>query len=199
MKNSTYLIWIILILSFFIFFLISIPYFSGDVKNHIVWGESILDSGPVGFYGRQFHDYSFPNYPPISMLSFAASVWFFNFIKDILISLNASPSFPSILVKWIIHENVEVSFLKIPAILPFVLSGFVVFLFGKLFKKNYKQQLIFTLLFLLNPSFIYLAVIWGQNDFAQVVFILGAIFFLVSRKYYWSVIFAALSILSKQT
>ena len=193
------LIILILLVSFIVFFFTSIPYFSGDVKNHIVWGKSILNPGPVGFYGRQFHDYSFPNYPPISMLSFAASVWFYDFAKNTIINLDKLPGFPSLLQIWITDKNVEVSFLKIPAILPFVLCGFLIFLFGKLFKKSYKQSILFTLFFLLNPAFIYLAVIWGQNDFTQVLFILGAILFLLSNKYYWSVVFAAFSILSKQT
>lgn len=184
---------------FIIFFLLSVPYYSGDVKNHIVWGRSILKEGPKGFYGRTFHDYSFPNYPPVSMLSFAGSVWLFDSSKDLIAALDTIPAFPSIFVKWINNENVEVSFLKIPAILPFVLSGLVIFYFGKLFRKDFKESCFYVLLFILNPAFVYLSVVWGQNDFAQVLFILTAILFLLKDNFYPAIIFAAFSVLSKQT
>lgn len=192
-------IYIILIFFFIFFFIISVPYYSGDVKNHVVWGRSILNEGAPGFYGREFHDYSFPNYPPVSMLSFAASAWAYDFKKELIYTLNDYPLFPSGLVHWIEHENVLISFLKIPAILPFVLTGIFIFLFGKMFGKNYQRSLMYMLIFLLNPSLMYLAVLWGQNDLTQVLFILGAFYFLLKEKLIWSYIFAALSILSKQT
>lgn len=189
----------LLIFFFITFFLISVPYYSGDVKNHVVWGRSILNEGAPGFYGREFHGYSFPNYPPVSMFSFAASAWFYDFSKSLIFNLNNYSIFPSGLVHWIEYENVLISFLKIPAILPFVLSGWFVYLFARLFKKNVKQSLLYTILFLLNPSLIYLAVVWGQNDFTQVLFILGAFYFFLREKFIPAYIFAGLSILSKQT
>jgi hypothetical protein len=199
-KNSKrYSLLTIAVCLFFAYFLISVPYFSGDVKNHIVWGRSILEEGPAGFYGRYFHDYSFPNYPPISMLSFATSVWLFDISKSLVTVLDKIPFFPSALVVWLNYENVEISFLKIPAILPFILSGVLVFYFSRFFKRNPKESLISSLLFLFNPAFVYLAVIWGQNDFTQVLFILLSIYFLLKESFYPLVIFAALSILSKQT
>lgn len=202
MKLEKYRGWIlpvILILSFIIFFLISIPYYSGDVENHIIWGRSILNEGPGGFYARDFHNYSVPNYPPISMFSFAFSVAFYDFVRGILLFFDNFDIFPSSLVKVIDSDNLLISFLKIPAILPFILSGLVIFYFGKLFKKKFNESLVFALLFLLNPSFIYLAVIWGQNDFTQVLFILGAFLLLLNNSVSWSIVFASLSILSKQT
>lgn len=190
---------VVLIISFVAFFFISIPYYSGDVGNHVIWGRSILVEGSKGFYERQFHDFSFPNYPPVSMLAFAKSVWFYDFIRNGILFLDSYQVFPSVLVRWIDSENVLISFLKIPAILPFILSGLVVYNFSKLFGRNAKSSIFFTAIFLLNPSFIYLAVIWGQNDFTQVLFILIAIYFFLRNLYFWSYIFAALSILSKQT
>ena len=196
--NSTVLI--ILAVLFIVFFLLSVPYYSGDVKNHVFWGTSILKEGTVGFYGRDMQGWSYPNYPPVSMLSFAASVWFYDFTKSAFFTLNNSlPVFPSGLIPWIEHDNVYISFLKIPAILPFVLSGWFVFLFGKLFKKTTKHSLLFMLLFLLNPGLLYLSILWGQNDFMQVLFILGAFYFLLTEKFVLSYVFAGLAILSKQT
>lgn len=197
--KSNLIIWPILIVIFISFFLLSIPQFSGDVKNHVFWGGSILNEGPAGFYGRDMQGWSYPNYPPVSMLSFAGAVWLYNSTKDLFFNLNNLSIFPSNLIPWIEYENVYISFLKIPAILPFVLSGYIIFLFGRLFKKSFKQSLIYMLVFLLNPAFFYLAVVWGQNDFSQVVFALGAFYLLLKEKYIWSAIFITLSILSKQT
>lgn len=192
-------IYLILVVFFIFFFIISVPYYSGDVKNHVVWGRSILNEGAPGFYGREFHDYSFPNYPPVSMFSFAGAAWFYDFSKTSIFNLNNYSVFPSGLVHWIENENVLISFLKIPAILPFILSAIFIYQFGKVFGKNLKRRLMYVLIFLLNPSLIYLAVLWGQNDFTQVLFILGAFYFLIKEKFIWAYIFAALSILSKQT
>lgn len=189
----------ILALFFVVYFVLSVPYFSGDVKNHIVWGRSILTDSPKGFYGRYFHDYSFPNYPPISMLSFAGSVWLFEGTKQLVADLDRIPYFPSVFVTWMNMENVEVSFLKIPAILPFILTAAVIFYFAKSFKLGKRKSFYFLLLFLFNPTFFYLAVVWGQNDFTQVLFILLAVYFLFNKSFYSSVIFAGFSILSKQT
>ena len=193
------LISVILLAFFMVFFLLSVPYYSGDVKNHIFWGRSILEEGAPGFYGRDMQGWSYPNYPPVSMLSFAASVWLYDFTKSTFSALNSYSVFPSGLVHWIELDNVYISFLKIPAIIPFVLSGWFIFLFGRLFKKSIKQSAVFTLLFLLNPGLLYLAVLWGQNDFAQVLFILGAFYFLLKEKFILSYVFAGLAILSKQT
>ncbi len=197
--KSNSLIFLLLLISLIIFFMLSVPYYSGDVKNHIFWGRSILEEGPADFYGRDMQGWSYPNYPPVSMLSFAASVWLYDFTKSTFFTLNSTPLFPSDLIPWIEFDNVYISFLKIPAILPFVLSGWFIFLFGRLFKKNVKQSLLYLVLFLLNPGLIYLAVLWGQNDFMQVLFILGALYFLLKEKFILSYIFAALAILSKQT
>lgn len=184
---------------FVIFFLLSVPEFSGDVKNHIVWGESILTGGTKGFYGREFKDYSFPNYPPLSMLSFAGSVWLYRFTSELFFNLNAYPVFPSELIPWIENENVKISFLKIPAIVPFILTGWIIYFFGLFFKKNKKQSFLFTLLFIFNPGLFYLSVVWGQNDFMQVFFILGAFYLLLKERFMLSYFFAGFSILSKQT
>lgn len=184
---------------FKIFFLLSVPEFSGDVKNHIAWGKSILAEGTKGFYEREFKDYSFPNYPPLSMLSFAGSAWLYGFTSELFHKLNTYPIFPSELIPWIENENVEISFLKIPAILPFILTGWIIYFFGKIFKKNRKQSFLFALLFIFNPGLFYLSVVWGQNDFMQVFFILSAFYLLLKEQFLLSYIFAGFSILSKQT
>ncbi len=199
-SKSNLVIYLILTILFFIYFFLSIFYYSGDIRNHVFWGENILKEGPAGFYIRDMQGWSYPNYPPISMLSFAVTVWFYNFTKSSLIALNnVLTIFPSNLIPWIESPNVYFAFLKIPAIIPLILSGYLIFLFGKHLKKSFKQNLFYTLLFVINPGLFYLTVVWGQNDFLQILFILMAFYLVLKEKYLLSYIFAALSIMSKQT
>lgn len=197
--NQKIIVSLILVVLFFAFFLLSVPYYSGDVRNHIFWGKLILDEGPAGFYQKDMDIWSYPNYPPVSMLSFAAAVWLYEQTDSLFWALNNLPLFPSSLIPWLESPNVEIAFLKIPAIIPFILSGAFIFAFSRLFNKTFRQSLLQMILFLLNPGFIYLAVIWGQNDFAQILFILGAFYFLLIDRNMLSYIFAGLAILSKQT
>lgn len=181
---------VLFLASFLIYFLISLPFYSGDVKNHIVWGESILNKGPLGFYEREFHDFSFPNYPPVSMLLFAVSVWLYETINFVSNFLNKTLGFfPSNLIHFLEWENVKIAFLKLPAIVPVILIGILL----------QKKKTWLSLLFLLNPAVIYIAAVWGQNDLLQNLFLLLAIFLLFKEKMLLSFIAAGLAILSKQT
>lgn len=183
---------VILGFSFIAYFLISLPFFSGDVKNHIVWGKSLVEKGTVGFYERQFHDFSFPNYPPVSMGLFALAILFFQGISSLVNFFNTNiPIFPSNLVYFFQWENTLVSFLKLPAILPGIGLGYLIYLF--------KPKIWPVIIFLINPAIIYLAVIWGQNDLLQFFFIILAFYFLFIKKLWPSFLAAGLAILSKQT
>jgi len=187
---------------FTIYFLISLPYYSGDVINYIVWGESILKQSPIGFYDRYFHDFSFPNYPPISMLLFAFCVWLYDLVFRAVHYLNnVLPIFPSFLVPLIEWENTKISFLKLPAIIPSIGIAVWFYLILNQLKKELsrKTKLFHIVLFLINPAIIYLAAIWGQNDLQQNLFILFAFYFLLRKKLWVSAVFGALAILSKQT
>lgn len=185
----------------FFYFYLSLPFYSGDVKNHIVWGASILHDGLLGFYQREFHNFSFPNYPPVSMLLFASSVWLYDFVYHWSMYLNLKFSFfPSAIIPFLQGENTQISFLKLPAILPLIGLGFLLAAIYKLvIRGNEKTNTILRHLFLLNPAVVYLAVIWGQNDLLQNLFLLLAIYLLLKEKLWWSFLAAGLAILSKQT
>lgn len=166
-----------LIALFIIYFILAIPNYSGDVKNHVVWGKSILNEGTLGFYNREFKDFSFPNYPPISMLSFAASEKVFRRVSFLIPSMQS--------------ENIEIAFLKLPAILPFIGAGVVAFFIS--------GSAVAPILIFLNPALFYLSIIWGQNDLLQIFFLLLAFYFLIREKKFLAFISASFAILSKQT
>lgn len=193
-------------LSFFLFFLfllyfyLSVPYYSGDVKNHLVWAESLLTDGPVGFYSREFHDFAFPNYPPLSMFLFAVSLQLYKWLVQMIWLLNINiPQFPSNLVHFIQLENTKIAFLKLPALISnFGICLILYYLIG-IVTKSQTKQLIGGLIFLLNPAAFYLSVIWGQIDLLPVMFFLLAILLLFQKDWILASFVMALALLSKQT
>lgn len=182
--------------------ILAVPYYSGDVKNHLVWGESILNFGPYGFYERNFHDFAFPNYPPLAMWSFTASLKLYQLTTSLVWFLNTNlPIFPSGLVPFLEWENSKIAFLKLPAILATIGVAYAAYLLYKLYNPAVKKRQALGIMswILFNPAIVYLSIIWGQIDLLPLVFLLFGLFFLFKRKVILSIILASLSLLSKQT
>lgn len=182
---------IILCLLFVIYFILSVPYYSGDIKNHLAWAVSLLDHGTLGFYGRDFPGFAFPNYPTVAMVLFALGLKLYQLINQIAWFLNTSlPIFPSQLIFYLEWENVMISFLKLPAILANFGIAWYLYL-------NFKKLWI-SVAFLFNPAIFYLSGLWGQIDLLSIMFLLFAFYFLKTKAYLSSA-FVSLALLSKQT
>lgn len=193
---------ILLLAGYFLFaFLLSLPFYSGDIKNHLVWGKSIVSEGPVGFYGRSFHDYAFPNYPPLAMGFFAAGFESYSLSSNLIWQLNTSVGlFPSRLVSFWQWENMEISFLKLPALLaPIGIAVAMWLLLGLDPKIKEREKYLAVFLVLLNPAIIYLSFVWGQIDLLPVMFLLFAFYLLFKKRLWWAFLLSALALLSKQT
>lgn len=191
-----------LLISFILYFLISLPIYSGDVKNHVAWGESLLVLGSNGFFDRTFPGFSFPTYPPLVMFSFAISfeiyqgaLWLTYFLNSVI------PVFPSNIVYWMEWENVLISFLKLPGLLGAVaFAGILPWILKKsgetlLIKNRY----LIALLVLLNPAVIYIASVWGQTDMIQNLFLILAIGCLFVKRMWLGFIFAGIALMTKHT
>lgn len=186
---------------FLFYFLVSIPYYSGDIKNHLAWAKNIDSQGLYGFYEREIKDIAFPNYPPLSMLMFYLSWKLYQLTLLVVTLLNSYLGiFPSNLIYFFKWENVEIAFLKMPAILATLMIAWCIYLLNKAFFKKSKKYLLLTLsFFLFNPATIYLTSVWGQIDLLPSSFLLFAIFFLFKSNIYLSLILGSLSLLTKQT
>lgn len=189
-----------LLFLFLLYFYLSVPYYSGDVKNHLVWAESLLTDGPMGFYSREFHDYAFPNYPPLAMFLFALSLQLYYWCNDLIWFLNINiPQFPSNLVHFIEFENTKIAFLKLPGIISnFGIAVALYYLVGK-YNLTKTKRLLVPLFFLLNPATFYLSVIWGQIDLLPMMFFILAILLLFQKNWILSAFVMILALLSKQT
>lgn len=199
--NSFKLVLIFLV-SFVALFFLSIPEYSGDVWNHLVWAKSILDHGPFGFYERTFKDIAFPNYPPLAMLFFVISLEIYQIIYQLAWLLNQNLGFfPSNIIYFLESNNVRIAFLKIPTILaPLILSFLLYKLLPKISESIDKKVLLLSCIFLvLNPAIFYLSIVWGQIDLIPIMFIVLSCYFLFQKNIYLSSLFAAFALLTKQT
>ncbi len=188
-KSKNFLLFIGII---WLLWLISVPFYSGDIKNHVEWAKSLSYLGPLGFYERSFDKFAFPNYPPFAMWTFAASYLLYQFKLSSIYFINQLiQSFPSNLVFFFEWENTYISFLKLPAIISATAISYLIYLLTK--KK------LAALIFILNPAVIYLTSIWGQIDLLPIVFIMLAIYLYVRNKSFLFFLSLILSLLSKQT
>lgn len=165
--------------------------FSGDVKNHLVWGHSLLTGGPVGFYDRHFPGFNDANYPPVAILFFGFSVLLYQTTLSFFQYLNSLIGvFPSFLVPLFAGENMQAAFLKLPAILADLGIGYLIY---KITKKK-----LFAFAYLFNPAVIYVSAVWGQIESLPIFFLILS-YFLLPRRYYLSQLAFILAVLSKQT
>lgn len=197
---NKFILVIFLLFLFILYFYLSIPYYSGDVKNHLVWAESLLTDGPTGFYNREFHDFAFPNYPPFAMFLFALSLQLYHWCSDLIWFLNINiPQFPSNLVHFIQLENTKIAFLKLPGLISNFGIAVALYYLVEKYNLTKTKRLLVPLFFLLNPATFYLSVIWGQIDLLPVMFFLLAILMLFQKNWILSSFVMILALLSKQT
>jgi len=167
--------------------------FSGDVKNHIVWGHSVLTSGPADLYPRHFPGFNDVNYPPVAVVLFGASVYLNTIIIALFNYLNqAIGFFPSFLVPLFSTENMQAVFLKLPSIFADLGIGYLIF---RLASKN---KYLLSSFYLFNPAVFYISAVWGQIESLPIFFLLLS-YFLLPRRYFLSHLSFTLAILSKQT
>lgn len=169
--------------------------FSGDVRNHLIWGESVINDGAFSFYTRHFPGFNDANYPPLTIFVFAFFRYLYQICNHFLIWQNFNLKFlPSFLVPIFASLNMQAAFMKIPAVLADLGIGILLF---RLFDKK-QNRLLIPALYLLNPATIYVSAVWGQIEAIPIFFLILSYYFL-PRRYYLSHLVFALAILTKQT
>ena len=181
---------------------LSLAYFqySGDVGNHLVWGQGTLD-GLSGFFARHFPGFNDPNYPPLTILIFGISWRFYLFIVSIFNFLNQTiPLFPSKIIPLLGTFNMQAVFMKLPAILADL--GVTWLIYQLLPEKKKKLKLILASLYLFNPAVIYISTVWGQIESVTLFFLLLSLYFYFkkgNKEHLLSHLSFALACLVKQT
>lgn len=193
-------LFIVLLLGFILRLSLAYFQYSGDVGNHLIWGQGTLD-GLLGFFDRKFPGFNDPNYPPLTILIFGIAWRFYLFITGILNFLNqAIPIFPSKIIPLLGTLNMQAIFMKIPTILSDLGVGWLIY--QLLPEKNKKLKLILTSLYLFNPAVIYISTVWGQIESTTLFFLLLSLYFYFKKDkkdYLLSHLFFILACLIKQT
>lgn len=191
---------LIFVAAFIALFLIAIPYYSGDVKNHVAWVNSLTSFGALNFYEREISGYYTPNYPPLTVFLFLLSEGIYQGIIFLTNWANTIVNmFPSQLVYFVHWENVRYAFYKIFPILGNLLIFAGIYKLLILDKLNHGKSFLIATIFLFNPAVIYVSAVWGQVDFLPLVFIIFAIYFFFKDKVYISSLCLVFALLTKQT
>jgi len=194
-KSSKNIFWLILFFGLTLRLVLLFPQHSGDIKNHLAWGNGFL-ANPKGFYDSHFLGFNDPNYPPLAIFLFSLSLKLYKELVLVINYLNSSfKFFPSSLVPHLINENAELGFLKLPGIFSDI--GIAVFLYSFLIKK--KSSLnpnLGVALFLISPATIYLSSVWGQIESITAFFLVASLYFSTS---FFSIPLFVLALLVKQT
>jgi hypothetical protein len=196
-KNKR-LFWTLLIIGLLLRLALAYFQYSGDIKNHFVWGNGFLEN-PVDFFSRHFPGFNDPNYPPLAIIFFALSNLLHQMISGLFLFLNQTISFfPSFLVPFIIHENMRYAFLKLPGIIADIFTFTLIYKF--LNKLKSPKPLLLASLYLFNPAVIYISSVWGQIEPLTNLFLAWSLYLAIySPRRYFSIFVFALGVLTKQT
>lgn len=167
----------------------------GDLNNNISWGNTVLERGLNGYYEGSNWDYSNPNQPPLTILTFTATSFVWRGVENLSWFLNNKFGFfPSGFI-WFWEARGMDLLVKLPGIIADLLVGYLIYKFLKERKK--KRAVLITCIWLFNPVSWYNSAIWGQTD--SIVNLLGfiSILFLLKRDLIKSLVFLTLSILFK--
>lgn len=173
--------------------------YSGDVNNHIAWADEIKNNGFYGFYEREIIGYSVPNYPPVAIYAFRASLYLYDTINGSVIYLNRTIGmFPSGLVWLMEQKNTLALFIKTPAFVGDVLLVVAFFVILKNVHKS-KNSVAWAIALALNPALIYASAVWGQIESLVVGLLLCSLYLGIKKNIQASVIIFCMAALTKQT
>lgn len=176
--------------------IISIQIYSGDVNNHVSWGQDILKFGPAGVYSRDFvkpYGTMTPTYPPIPLFIFTISKSLFDWVDQLVWDLNLRYAmFPSNLVFFFEDQDTQPAFFKIWAIAADVVIAYIVFLFAR-------RQYLFLILVLFNPAFFYNSAYWGQVEALPIMFLILGLYLFYKNKLLLSSLSFIGALISKQS
>ncbi len=191
----------LLFLSLIFRLIISISVYSGDLNNHVQWGQSNLSYGFPGAYNREYSGVMQPTYPPIPIYAFTTSVGLYNLIYGTASYLNKSVSvFPSSLIWLLEDQDVLPAFTKIITIVTDIgISLLIYYLIRRIKPNQPKTALMCGLAYAFNPAVWYVSSLWGQIESVPLFFLLLSLFTLFRKQPVYSALAFTAALLSKQT
>ncbi|OGD08530.1 hypothetical protein A2397_06155 [Candidatus Amesbacteria bacterium RIFOXYB1_FULL_44_23] len=189
------------ILALILRLVLSVTIYSGDVNNHTVWGQSILQNGSLGAYDRKYVGVMQPTYPPISLASFTTSFAMFQLTDASANWLNDNLSFfPSKIIWALQDQDVLPAFHKIYAIFADIGIGILIYgLARMIFHSDQKSAFFASAVYLFNPAVFYNSSLWGQLESPPLFWILLSVWLILKKKVTWAHAAFVLALLSKQS
>lgn len=145
-----------------------------DISCFSWWSDAVFEHGITKFYGLE----AFTDYPP----GYMYVLWVIGAIKKLFGLTSAT--------------TVSIILLKLPAMICDLLIGYVIYLIAKKYTK-YQNALLFSALYMFNPSVIINSATWGQVDSVFTLFVLLMCYFVTEKKLTISYFVFAVGILIK--
>jgi len=171
---------------------LSVTIYSGDLNNHVAWGNGILRFGFHNAYYREYPGVMQPTYPPLALYSFTTSVGLYRLLYSTATFINrALPVFPSGLIWTLEDQDILPAFTKITGIVADIGIGLLIFRFSR--------SLVATVAYVLNPAVWYLSSIWGQIESLPTFFVLLAFWTGYQKRFITAHLAFAAALLFKQS
>jgi len=152
-----------------------------DVHLNQNWAHSAVMLGMGPSYNRQIGDAALPNYPPFSLMVFAAT--------GSLYELLLSPSYE-------MHSAAYDIMIRMPAIFADLATCVVLFfLCAKMFSQ--KKGLIAAAIYSFNIPVWYDSAVWGQTDSLYTLLICTALLSILNKQWFLTGVLVALGLLTK--
>jgi Gpi18-like mannosyltransferase len=200
-RKSLLVLFFLLTLGFLLRMILSPLVIKGDLLVSYEWSKVLYEKGLGGSYFREGWIYSFPTQPPLMMLLFWLSRWFYEHRYFLSLAHNVFRLPPASFIIWF-DQNGEIFLLRLWAILGDVLSALLIYYLILKISGKQKLAILGLIAFLFNPISIFISAIWGQNGILAVFFSMLS-FFVVQFKFKWgnffSPLFFSIGILIKPT
>jgi len=168
----------------------------GDIVVFAEWGRRFWDLDLKEFYFDKNWYYSFPTYPPASILLYAGLYWLYD-KRFVLAEIhNAVKIIPASFIIYFSEPVPKDPFLygfgyflllKLPSILADLGIGLLIYKIVFDITKSINRAFLGLISFIFNPITIFISSVWGQNDSLVSFFGLFAFILLIYKKVWLSI------------
>lgn len=172
MKNKIILyffLFLLFLIAFILRAVLSTKINKGDIQVIEEWSRDLYQKGMVNSYFREGWVYSFPTQPPLMMLLYWFSRWFYEHRFYLSLWHNFFRLPPAFIITWF-DKNGSFFMVKIWGILADLISAVLIYNLVKSLTKRTKTAFWSMFFILFNPLLVFESAIWGQVD------MLGALF-----------------------
>lgn len=164
---------------------ISTSIYSGDVNNHLGWGQSNLRSGFSGAYDRIYSGIMQPTYPPLALYAFTTSTGLYDLAYQLsYLNITRFHLFPRRTIWLLQNQNVLPAFNKVMAMISDVGIGFLLYRFiRRYFPSRPRLAFLISAAYLFNPAVWFNSSLWGQIESFPVFFLLLSFWLLLNRRF----------------